>query len=227
MFPLRDSIRARRFPVVTVALIVLNVVGFVLEVQGGMERIVGTWGLVPATLVHGLGDGHPTAILPVATSMFLHGDLLHLLGNLWFLWIFGDNVEDRFGRLGYVGFYLTCGVVAAVSQVVADPTSSIPMVGASGAIAGVLGAYMWLFPGARVLTAVPLFIFIQLIEIRALVFLGIWFVIQLVSSFLGYGGVAWWAHIAGFVAGLLLSFLVGASAPRSPRPRVRRRVSAW
>lgn len=228
MFPLRDSLRARRFQWVTLTLVILNIVGFVLEVQGGIDRVVDTWGLVPAHLVRGLSEGHPAALLRVGSSMFLHGDLLHLLGNLWFLWIFGDNVEDRLGRVGFVAFYLTCGVVAAVSQVVADPASEIPMVGASGAIAGVLGAYMRLFPGARVLTAVPLFIFVQLMEIRAAVFLGIWFVIQIGSSFLGYSGVAWWAHIAGFATGLLISLFFGGPAPRpAPRPRAQRRVSAW
>lgn len=221
MFPLRDDVLSSRFPAMTVLLVVVNVLVFGFEVFGasGFEDLIVRWGLVPARLAEASTLG---ALLgqsaTVFTSMFLHGDPLHLLGNMWFLWIFGDNIEDRLGRLPFLGFYLACGVAAAVSQVLLGPDSSLPMVGASGAIAGVLGAYLRLFPGARVLTLVPIFFFIQFIEIPAVLFLGLWFVTQIVSSILGVSGVAWWAHVFGFLTGLLLSLAVAA-------PIVRRRGS--
>ncbi len=226
MFPIRDSIRARRAPVVTVLLIVLNIVGFVLEMERGadVEVFVTRYGVVPARLAWAAETGRWLEMGTVFSSMFLHGDVLHLLGNTWFLWIFGDNVEDRFGRVGFFAFYLACGVAAAAAQVAMDPASTVPMIGASGAIAGVLGAYMRLYPGARVLAVVPFFI-LYFIEVRALVFLGVWFGVQLLSSWLGAGGVAWWAHIAGFAAGLAVALFVPQRAvtPRPPHPRVRRR----
>ncbi|MFN7145274.1 MAG: rhomboid family intramembrane serine protease [Myxococcota bacterium] len=228
MFPIRDSIRARRRPVATVLLILLNIVGFVLEMGAGpeIEAFVTRFAVVPDRLVAAARAG---AWLPevatVFTSMFLHADILHLAGNVWFLWIFGDNVEDRFGRVGFVAFYVACGVAAAFSQVAMDPTSAVPMVGASGAIAGVLGAYLRLYPGARVLAVVPIFLFLHFLEVRAIVFLGVWFAIQVGSSLLGVTGVAWWAHIAGFAAGLLLALFVPrrVTTARRPSPRVRRR----
>lgn len=229
MFPIRDSIRARRFPLVSAILIALNVAAFLVELQvgEGMQDLVTRWGVVPARVLEGLARGDVLELATVLSSMFLHGDLLHLLGNLWFLWIFGDNVEDRLGHVGFLAFYLVCGVAAAASQVAMDPGSTLPMVGASGAIAGVLGAYLRLFPGARVLAVVPIFVFLHFLEVRAVVFLGVWFLIQVGSSLLGATGVAWWAHIAGFVAGLALSLLVpsrpSVARPRDPRVRRRRR----
>ncbi len=232
MIPIRDDIRPSRAPVVTVLLIVLNVAvfGWQMGLGAGTEAAVIRLAVVPDRLVAAITAGlwFPQ-VGTVFTSMFLHGDLLHLLGNVWFLWIFGDNVEDRLGRLGFAGFYLLCGGAAAMSQVAAVPDSGVPMIGASGAIAGVLGAYLRFYPRARVLTVVPIFVFLHFMDIPALAFLGIWFVIQVMSSALGYAGVAWWAHMAGFAVGLVIALLVPTRphAPRPPDPRVRRRAVAW
>jgi membrane associated rhomboid family serine protease len=202
MIPLRDVIPSRTRPVVTMTLIALNVAAFLYEQSMPprlLEQFVFTWGLVPAQF----------AVLNVFTSMFLHGGWMHLLGNMLFLWIFGDNVEDRMGHGRFLVFYLLCGTVAAMLQVAFSPGSRIPMVGASGAIAGVLGAYLVLFPRSRILTLVPIFIFIQIIEVPAIIFLGLWFALQLFSGVgtLGQsadvGGVAFWAHAGGFAAGMI------------------------
>ena len=217
MIPLRDSLRPGRVPVLTLGLVAINVAAFVWRVT--RPDAVEVWGLVPARLLAGIAD--PREWATVLTSMFLHADIFHLLGNVWFLWIFGDNVEDRLGRGRFLLFYLLSGLAAAFGQFAADPTSPVPMIGASGAIAGVLGAYLRFFPGARVLAVVPIFFFAQLVEIRAVVFLGIWFLIQIVSSLLGGSGVAWWAHIGGFVAGFLLALPV--TRGRAPVRRARRR----
>lgn len=227
MFPIRDEIRSRRFPGVVIAFILLNLVVFGWEVSAGeaFAARVTAWGVVPARLTSALGEPGvlPGELLTIFSSMFMHGDLLHFLGNMWFLWIFGDNVEDRFGHVRFVLFYLAAGIVAAVSQVVVDPSSAIPMVGASGAIAGVLGAYLRFYPTARVLAVVPIFIFLQFLRIPALIFLGLWFALQIFSSLAGGTGVAWWAHIAGFVAGFALSFLAPRGPSRERRPTPSRR----
>lgn len=225
MIPLRDSLRARRFPLVTVGIVVLNVAAFLWEIGvGGVERpAVVSWAVVPSQLVPAV-SGNGLALREGATAltaMFLHGDLWHLLGNMWFLWIFGDNVEDRTGRGGFVAFYLVCGLVATAAQVAMEPTSQLPMLGASGAVAGVLGAYLRLYPRARVLTLIPIFIFLQFAELPAVGFLGLWFVVQLVSSWLGVGGVAWWAHIAGFLVGLVLSLFLGRTGGSEGLPQGR------
>ncbi len=224
MIPLRDSVRARRFPLVTVGIVTVNVLAFLWELGvGGVERpLVESWAVVPAQLVGAASGNGPWARegATALTAMFLHGDLWHLLGNMWFLWIFGDNVEDRIGRGGFAAFYLFCGLAATAAQVAMEPTSQLPMIGASGAVAGVLGAYLRLFPRARVLTLIPVFIFLQFAELPALLFLGLWFLVQLVSSWLGVSGVAWWAHIAGFLVGLALSLFLGGwgGARRSDGP---------
>lgn len=208
MIPIRDVIPSRTTPFVTVALIVANVVVFLLAPptdSPAFEMFVRTWGVTPATFEW----SH------VFSSMFMHGGWLHLLSNLLFLWIFGDNVEDRMGHGRYLLFYLLCGVVAALAQVLSEPQSSVPMVGASGAIAGVLGAYIVMFPHSRVLTLVPLFVFFTFIEIPAAVLLGLWFLMQVLSGVGSMmvvqpedmGGVAFWAHAGGFVSGMLLVFL--------------------
>jgi membrane associated rhomboid family serine protease len=159
--------------------------------------------------------------LPLLTSMFLHGGWLHFLGNMLYLWVFGDNIEDRIGHFGFLGFYLTCGLAAAFLHIFTNTASIVPTVGASGAIAGVLGAYLVLFPGARVLTLVPIFFFFQLIELPALVFLGFWFVMQFFSGAMSLaageqqmGGTAWWAHIGGFVTGIGLIWKRRGLRPR-------------
>jgi membrane associated rhomboid family serine protease len=208
VIPLRDVIPSRTTPVVTVTIILINAAVFLYEaslVEPALQRFVFAYGLVPALF-------DPVSVL---TSMFLHGGWLHFLGNMLYLWIFGDNVEDRLGHGRFFFFYLLCGIAAALAQVWMSPFSRIPMVGASGAIAGVMGAYFVLFPHSRVLTLVPIFFFIELVEIPAIFFLGIWFVMQFLSGVgsIGVetsqdvGGVAFWAHVAGFAAGLAGVFL--------------------
>ncbi len=227
VIPLKDDLPSSRPALVTVTLIAVNVAVFLWQVLGtGIEASVRIGGLVPAQL---LGyDFGPPALLPpvvtVLTSMFLHGSFLHIAGNMLFLWIFGNNVEDAFGHLRFLAFYLVAGVAAALAQTGASAVTGgnelvIPMVGASGAISGVLAAYWLMFPRARVLTVVPIIIFIQLIYLPAWFFLGAWFVLQLLGALLGggAGGVAFMAHVGGFVAGLLLAL--------AWRPRRRSRAS--
>src|SRR3990172_3323844 len=202
MIPLRDVIPSRTTPFVTVCIISLNAVAFLFELTLPADRLdsfLRTYGLVPAVLDW-------TTVL---TSMFLHGGWLHFIGNMLYLWIFGDNVEDRMGHARFIAFYLLCGATAALAQVLMRPDSMVPTIGASGAIAGVMGAYLVLFPHSRVLTLIPLFVIWELIEVPAVLFLGLWFVVQLFSgvgslavSTGDTGGVAFWAHVAGFVAGL-------------------------
>ena len=204
MIPLLDVIPSRTTPFVTVLIIVLNAVAFVFEL-GLSEReftaFVMAYGLVPLWF-----DWRS-----LVTSMFLHADWLHFLMNMLYLWIFGDTVEDRIGHGRFVLFYLLCGACAVFGQVAMNPSSAVPMIGASGAIAGVMGAYFVLFPRSRVLTLVPIFLFIELIEVPAIFFLGVWFLLQLVSGMGAIGatgaGVAFWAHAAGFGAGIALVFL--------------------
>lgn len=185
------------------------------------------WGLVPLELRRTGGFGEYVTLL---TSMFLHANWLHLLGNLWFLWIFGDNVEDRLGHVPYVFFYAAAGLAAAGAQFVFDPGSEIPMIGASGAIAGVLGAYLVLFPRARVLTLVPIFIFLEFLEVPAVLFLLVWFVFQNLAPAAftpaAEGGVAYWAHIGGFVVGAAFCWLLRNRLRARPVER-RAYPGAW
>jgi membrane associated rhomboid family serine protease len=213
MIPLRDRNPSGTFPTVTVTIVLACLGAFLLElsVGPGIERFFAAFALVPGYITYGLETGTigaGNAILPFFTSMFLHGGWLHLIGNMWFLWIFGDNIEDTLGPLRFLAFYLICGLAAGLTHYFLSPLSTLPTVGASGAIAGVLGGYAVLFPGARVLTLVPLGFIFRVIELPAWVMLGIWFLIQTLSGFatLGAtgGGVAWWAHVGGFVAGLIL-----------------------
>jgi membrane associated rhomboid family serine protease len=207
VFPLKDDIPTRRRPYVTVALIAANVAVYLLQTSIGLERSVYLLGLVPRELFTGQ-ELSPYALVPpwgnLFTSMFSHGGLAHLGGNMLFLWIFGNNVEDDMGHGRFLAFYLLAGLAAAGAQLVTDPASTIPMVGASGAVAGVLGGYLLLYPHARVLALVPVFFFLRLMWIPAVVFLGLWFLLQILGIFGPSGGVAFWAHIGGFVAGLLL-----------------------
>ncbi len=220
MIPLRDVIPSRTIPFVTVTIIVLNVLVFLYQSSlgdDGATAWIVTWGLTPAAF----------SWVTVATSMFLHGGLLHVGGNMLYLWIFGDNVEDRMGHGRFLTFYLLCGTSAALAQTWTSPESPVPMVGASGAVAGVMGAYFVLYPQSRILTLVP-FLFLHLVEIPALFFLGIWFLMQFVNG-LGSlaavsqgqptGGIAFWAHAAGFAAGAAGVFLF-----RRPE---RQRVEWW
>jgi membrane associated rhomboid family serine protease len=219
MIPLRDVIPSRTTPVVTFALIAVNALVFLHEftLGDGINEFIIAYGLIPAAF----------SWVTVLTSMFLHGGLLHFAGNMWYLWIFGDNVEDQMGHGRFLVFYLLCGTVAALAQTIMSPDSVVPMVGASGAIAGVMGAYFVMYPHSRIVTLLPIFIFIQLIEVPAIFFLGIWFLMQFLSGVGSIatagtrapGGVAFWAHIAGFVAGV-----AGVFVFRRPE---RRTVEWW
>ena len=203
MIPLRDVIPSRTTPYITTTIIILNALAWLFEVSLDPERLnqfLTAYGVVPAYF------SAPTLI----TSMFLHGSWMHIIGNMWYLWIFGDNVEDRLGHGRFIVFYLLCGIAAALGQVVMDPSSTLPTIGASGAIAGVMGAYFVLYPQSRVLTIVTLLIFWEIIELPAYVLLGFWFVMQLFSAGTiavtaashGSGGVAFAAHVAGFLVGV-------------------------
>jgi rhomboid family protein len=234
VIPLRDANPVRRTPIVTIATILACVVAFAYMLgieasQGaaGVEEFFDTYGVVPAELVAAwkAGDYLGPETLAVFTSMFLHVNLIHLVGNMIYLWIFGNNIEDKLGRFWFIGFYLIGGVVAVLSQVVIDPTSEVPMIGASGAISAVLGAYLVLFPGARILSLVFLGFFYQLIEVPAVLVLGFWFALQLVDGIASLGlagaegGVAFFAHIGGFVAGAAIGLLVRGT------PSIRGRLS--
>lgn len=204
MIPLKDNIPSRRFPLVTVTLIIINTLAWLFELSLGpaMGNLIITFGVTPAELFnYGLGG----QLLLMTTAMFLHGGWLHFLGNMLYLWIFGDNVEDRMGKLRFLLFYLLTGYIATLTHVFSDSTSTLPLIGASGAIAGVLGGYFVLFPHAKVLTLIPIFIFIQIIHIPALYFLGFWFLLQIFNqTFQGTQSVAFLAHIGGFAAGALM-----------------------
>ena len=225
MIPLRDNIFSFRTPFVAYALIILNVLVFFVELSLGdrLMSLLKTFGFVPSRFVFAVGQGNlMDAAMPIFTSMFLHGGWLHLIGNMWTLFIFGDNVEDTLGHGTFLLFYLLTGLVAALTQFMVAPGSRVPVVGASGAIAGVMGAYFYLFPSARVLTLVPILFFV-IIEVPAYIFLGFWFLMQFWSGTLAVlgpaakvGGVAFWAHVGGFVAGflLLLVFLPGQAKER-------------
>lgn len=223
MIPLRDENPVRRTPVVTWALLASCVLVFLWQISlgpPGFNRLVFALGVIPAVLF-GHAQLPPEIALapPVATiftSMFLHGGWLHLAGNMLYLWIFGDNVEDRLGRVRFLAFYLACGAAAVFAQALPTPESRIPMVGASGAISGVLGAYLLMFPRARVLVLVPLGFILKVIRLPAVWVLGLWFAIQLVSSLLapaGEGGVAFRAHLGGFVAGMVFAPLLLRRSP--------------
>ena len=233
MIPLRDDIPARRAPIVTWSLIAANVLVFLYQVglpEDRLSLLIRLRGLVPRRYddpAWAAENGFPEdGYLSFITSMFLHGSWLHLIGNMWFLWIFGDNVEDRMGRIRFLVFYLACGLAAGLLHYFTAVSSEIPTVGASGAIAGVLGAYFFLFPRARVLTLVPIVFIPLFFELPAIVFLLIWFGLQLIQAYAGLGadgadgGVAWWAHVGGFGAGILLHWLF---LDRRPVPRLGRR----
>jgi membrane associated rhomboid family serine protease len=226
MFPLRDTIPSTRFPTVTVGLILVNALVFLYELSvnaRGLDAVFYQWGIVPCSFT-GTCQGRwrtPSGFLSMPlhpnyftllSSMFLHGGWMHIIGNMWSLWIFGDNVEDRMGRVGFLCFYLLSGLAAGALHIAFNSLSRMPTVGASGAIAGVMGAYLLLFPQARVVTLVPIFIFLQTIELPAVAFLGFWFLTNLLSGIGSLaahtqaGGVAWWAHIGGFLVGLLWAF---------------------
>ena len=223
MIPLRDNIPSYRTPVVTVGLIAANILVYVNQLMlppQAAVQFISLYGLIPREISDGnLLAPHPVPLYAtVFTSMFVHGGLFHLGGNMLYLWIFGDNVEDRIGRLRFLVFYLLAGLAAAATQIWTDPASKIPMVGASGAISGVLGAYLFLFPHARVLTLITLGFFYRIVEVPALIVLGFWIIVQVLNGVgtLGVqvGGVAWFAHIGGFVAGLGMIVLLSGGRKR-------------
>jgi len=227
LFPIRDHNRSGTFPYVTIAVIALNCLAFLYEISLGraLETFLLRYGLVPI-LVSNFHRVPEIGILDVAktfvTSMFLHGGWLHIVGNMWYLWIFGDNVEDRLGHGRFLFFYLTCGIVAGLVHYGLNPTSKLPTIGASGAVAGVLGAYFLCYPRARVDLLIFLFFFVEIITVPAALVLFFWFILQLFSGAVSLGagmdvsgGVAWWAHVGGFLCGILLIRLL----PRRRRSR--------
>ena len=253
MFPYRDENETQRLAIVTGVIIALNILAWIALQGAGATLPLATsiceLGLIPGELTLSLpvgtrfpmGDGLVCTTDPgpqplhLITSMFLHGSWMHLLGNMWFLWLFGNNVEDSMGRLRFVVFYLICGLAAAVGQVLASPNSAIPMVGASGAISGVMGGYLVLYPRVRVFTLVILGFFFTSVALPAWVMLGYWFLIQFVSGLVAFGGdkggVAFWAHVGGFIAGVVLIKLFTRSdyvaAHQSHHWRPQRVLREW
>lgn len=216
MIPLGDSVPSERTPFVTYTLIAVNVLVFFWELLMGAQAgdLIYAWGTTPVDIIN--WQQNPFALSTLVTSVFLHGGWLHLIGNMLYLGVFGDNVEGIMGHRRFIFFYLFCGVAANVAQVIIAPSSMIPGIGASGAIAGVLAAYLLCFPRARVFVGIPLLIYMKVVALPAILVLGFWFVVQLfngvtaigMSSEATMGGVAWWAHIGGFVAGLILTPLL-------------------
>jgi membrane associated rhomboid family serine protease len=227
MIPIRDTVPSRTYPIVTIGLIAVNSVIFLYELSLGsrLSGFLSTFGLVPARYFHLVDEGKAYIIrfLPFFTSMFLHGGWFHIIGNMWYLWIFGDNVEDRMGHAKYLIFYILCGLVAGFTHLFTNSNSGLPTVGASGAIAGVMGAYLVLYPRARVWTLIPIFFFIRFIEIPVFILLGFWIFMQFIigtsalTSNSSQGGVAWWAHIGGFAAGAVLVFVFRKRKHRLPK----------
>ncbi|EDX86058.1 peptidase, S54 (rhomboid) family [Synechococcus sp. PCC 7335] len=225
MVPLRDDNPTSITPVVVYALLALNVVIFVHQLmlqaslgEPGLQQFFNEWAIVPAELTASFGSGVDQEWFTLISSQFLHGGLLHLGGNMLYLWVFGNNVEDQLGHAKFLFFYLLCGVLAGLAQWFFDPASPIPTLGASGAVAGVMGAYILRFPRARILTLVPLFVFITTFRIPAIFFLGWWFIQQTFYSLMSLGatadvgasgGVAYWAHAGGFVFGAILGPMLG------------------
>jgi membrane associated rhomboid family serine protease len=229
MIPLRDNIRSQNYPVINITIIVLNVLVFFIELAQGqdMTRFIYTYGLVPARYSIPSISSHFTIghqVFSFVSFMFLHGGFIHLLGNMWSLYIFGDNVEDKLGPFRYLLFYLLCGFASGASHMVINWHSQMPTIGASGAIAGVMGAYMILYPKSRILTLIPFFLFFPILEIPAVFFLGIWFMFQFLSAAAsgGQGGIAWWAHIGGFIFGIIFLRLLLSFKQTSGPGKVRR-----
>jgi membrane associated rhomboid family serine protease len=217
MFPLRDTVQRRGFPVVTSILVLANLAAFAFELSlapGELRDLLDQCGLVPARYTDPLYAARHQLperdFWPFLTSQFLHGGWLHVISNLWMLWIFGDNVEDRAGPFGFLCFYLACGLAAGAVHLATHPSSMLPTIGASGAISGVMGAYFVLYPRARIVTLVPVLFWPVFVELPAVLFLGLWFLLQFSSGALALsdeaaaGGVAWWAHVGGFLTGVAL-----------------------
>jgi membrane associated rhomboid family serine protease len=217
MFPLYDTVRSRKFPLINLTLVILNVLAFLYELQvdpARLKEFIFAWGLIPARFISDPSTAWPTFF----SSMFLHGGWFHIINNMWVLLIFGDNVEAGMGKLRYLIFYLLSGVAAGLLQTYIQPSSMVPMIGASGAVAGVLGAYLVLFPRSRIASLVPILFIFTIIEIPAMLFLIFWFVSQLYSGLFaiqggGESGIAWWAHIGGFAFGFIMVILFGRRTP--------------
>ncbi len=209
MIPLKDENPTQTFPFVTISLIVINILVFIYEYTLSQETLkltIEQFGIVPYYLTHLSYALDPSGIprfYTLITSAFFHGGILHLAFNMLFLWIFGNNIEDVLGHIKFILFYLLSGIIAGMSQALVTPQSTIPIIGASGAVAGVLGAYLVLYPRARILTLFWFFFFIRIVRIPTVVFLGFWFLIQILYAGTG-GGVAWFAHIGGFIAGVIM-----------------------
>jgi len=211
LFPFKDDNPTRTFPLVTIGVIVINILVYIWELisPSGEKYIAYRYGAIPSSLLS-FEKTEPFSLHPslsIFSSMFLHGGLLHIGGNMLYLWIFGNNIEDRLGHFRFILFYLMCGIVAAYSHAITAPSSTVPMIGASGAVAGILGAYILLFPRAKVHTLVFFGFFVEIIKIPALIVIGFWAIIQVVNgilsqSLVAQGGVAWFAHVGGFLAGL-------------------------
>ena len=213
MIPLKDDNPTKIFPIVTIGIIAANILVFIyqLSLGAGYEKFIFTYGAFPYEITHSVDIGPPVQMpvfFTVYSSMFMHGSFMHIIGNMLYLWIFGNNIEDSMGHIRFIFFYLICGTVASLTHIFLAPNSKIPMVGASGAVSGILGAYLLLFPHARILTLVTFGFFIKMIKIPAMVVLGFWIVLQFLNSTVASGseggGVAWFAHIGGFFAGLIL-----------------------
>ena len=221
MIPIRDEIKTHRTPIVNYALVVINVLVFLWMFlnSGNLESIYYEYALIPSNFLNGIDLGD---VKDIFTSMFMHGGWMHLIGNMLYLWIFGDNIEDRLGHIGYLIFYLAGGIAAALLQTLIRPSSQIPMVGASGAIAGVLGAYLVMYPNSRVYTFIPIGFYARVRLVPAVVVLGLWFLLQLISGVgslgaLDQGGTAYFAHIGGFIFGLIVGWMFKRRG-REPQP---------
>lgn len=212
MIPLRDTIKSRTFPIVNVTIIFLNIFIFFVESvlnEVGLAEFFYRFGVIPNLFLQTIQAGNiGEAFAPLFTSTFLHGGWLHIISNMLFLWVFGDNVEDRIGHFKYLMFYLTVGFIGNLAQILANPQSTIPIIGASGAVAGILGAYYISFPRAKILALIPIVFFFTLMEIRASFFIIFWFVLQVFNGVFSIStvgnSVAWWAHIGGFLGGVIL-----------------------
>ncbi len=208
MIPIRDTVPSKNYPLVNTAIIAITAIMYFVELGQGKElnKFIFIYGLVPARYSNPEISSYFTwgqQVFSFLSFMFIHGGFIHLLGNMWFLYIFGDNVEDRLGSFRYLVFYLICGLSSGISHLILNWHSKVPTIGASGAIAGVMGAYMILYPRSRILTLIPIFFFLQFVEIPAFFFLGIWLIFQFLNAASRQGGVAWWAHIGGFIFGII------------------------
>lgn len=218
MIPLRHTLPRRTAPIVNRAIVIVNVVMFLAQLFSGplAETLVQVFGFIPARVLHPSAFHYEwwEAALTLVTSLFLHGGFVHLLGNMIYLWVFGDAVEDVFGHAGYLVFFLTCGVIGSITHTIVFPQSTVPSIGASGSIAGILGAFLVLRPRARIVTLFPLVVYWAMAEIRAALFLPVWFLMQFFNGFLSLAstrttqevaGIAWWAHVGGFVFGAIVA----------------------